>query len=184
MHRTIAAEELVEAADHLVRRVHAGLPESGLVRVAEELREVARETDERCRIISRPRLTWHLAAVVLITLTLAVAMVRVFESLIIGVVFLAAATALVAGQEMRRKRDHAAIAINELRTLAYSVDGHQLTSDPKTAIHDYCSEMLALVSRIAELYVQSSRLHGGWRGRARGLHSATAAGLVPTPHRS
>jgi hypothetical protein len=184
MHRTIAAEEIVEAADHLVKRVHADLPESGLARVAEEIREVARETEERCRIISRPNLTLHLVAVMLIALALTFAIVQVFESLMSGVVFFAAVTALLVSQEMRRKRGHAAIAINELRALGYMVDRHQLSRDPKTGNHDFSGEMLALVSRIADLYVQSSRLRSGWRGRDRGLHSATAAGLVPTPHRS
>jgi len=68
-------------------------------------------------------------------------------------------------------------AIHELRSMAHVVDMHQLTKDPVTLLDqryrtasspdtrsmtpfelarylDYCSEMLALISKIAALYVQ------------------------------
>jgi hypothetical protein len=79
--------------------------------------------------------------------------------------------------ETRLKRGRALSAINELRALAHIIDMHQLTKDPETTLRrnpttdvsparnlspfelsrylDYCSELLALVSKVGALYVQS-----------------------------
>jgi hypothetical protein len=78
--------------------------------------------------------------------------------------------------ELRLKRRRALQAIHELRVISHIIDMHQLTKDPEriaarsqdTASSpkrtmtdfelnrylDYCSEMLALVGKIAVLYVQ------------------------------
>ena len=74
------------------------------------------------------------------------------------------------------KRSRALKAIHELRAMAHIVDMHQLTKDPESYFGrgqpsgsprrremtpfelnrylDYCSETLALISKIAALYVQ------------------------------
>lgn len=79
--------------------------------------------------------------------------------------------------ETRIKRARALKAIHELRALAHIVDMHQLTKDPEKLLSplpntasspkrtmtkpelsrylDYCSEMLALISKISALYVQN-----------------------------
>ncbi len=54
MYRTIRADKVVDTASSLRTRVHARFPESGLLRVADELLDIARESQERCRAISRP----------------------------------------------------------------------------------------------------------------------------------
>ena len=78
--------------------------------------------------------------------------------------------------ENRIKRNRALIAIHELRAMAHIVDMHQLTKDPERLMSpredtpsspervmsapelgrylDYCSELLALTSKIAALFVQ------------------------------
>src|SRR5207244_3214974 len=78
--------------------------------------------------------------------------------------------------ENRIKRRRALKAIHELRALAHIIDMHQLTKDPEsyfapkqgtapnikrpmTAFElnrylDYCGEALALISKIAALYIQ------------------------------
>lgn len=80
--------------------------------------------------------------------------------------------------EKRYKRARALAAIHELRSLAHIIDMHQLTKDPERLVIsrqsmgtqaspklgmsqfelrrylDYCSEMLALIGKIAALYVQ------------------------------
>jgi hypothetical protein len=78
--------------------------------------------------------------------------------------------------EGRLKRAKALAAVHELRSLAHIVDMHQLTKDPEelatllppTASSpqrtmsdselvrylDYCTEMLALISKVGALYVQ------------------------------
>ena len=103
--------------------------------------------------------------------------IQASESLLGDVVFLGAAIAFLLTLETRRKRGRALDAINELRALAHIIDMHQLTKDPEMVLGhhaptaaaparnmtafelnrylDYCSEMLALVSKIAALYVQS-----------------------------
>ena len=103
--------------------------------------------------------------------------IQASESLLGDFVFLGAAIAFLVTLETRVKRGRALAAINELRALAHIIDMHQLTKDPEMVFAghattaasparklspfelnrylDYCSEMLALVSKIAALYVQS-----------------------------
>lgn len=91
-----------------------------------------------------------------------------------SVVFIGAAIIFLVSWENRIKRERALKAIHELRAMAHIVDMHQLTKDPESYFVpggpanvkrsmtsfemnrylDYCSEMLALISKIAALYVQ------------------------------
>lgn len=79
--------------------------------------------------------------------------------------------------ETRLKRQRALKAIHELRSIAHIIDMHQLTKDPERIVAgapldtatvkrpqnpaelirylDYCSDLLALISKIAALYVQN-----------------------------
>lgn len=92
------------------------------------------------------------------------------------VFFLTAGLVLIAGLELRRKRGRCLQALHQLRALAHVVDMHQLTKDPELALVpglataasptrtltpfelfrylDYCSEMLALMGKLAALYAQ------------------------------
>jgi len=103
--------------------------------------------------------------------------VQALDSSISSVVFVGAAILFFLGWENRIKRGRALKAIHELRALAHIVDMHQLTKDPEsyaaqgtltTRIRkrtmtpfelnrylDYCSDALALISKIAALYAQS-----------------------------
>jgi hypothetical protein len=91
-----------------------------------------------------------------------------------SVVFIGAAIIFLVSWENRIKRERALKAIHELRAMAHIVDMHQLTKDPESYFVpggpanvkrsmtsfelnrylDYCSEALALISKIAALYVQ------------------------------
>jgi len=93
-----------------------------------------------------------------------------------SVVFIGAAILFLVSWENRIKRGRALKAIHELRALAHIVDMHQLPKDPESAFKsapramdatrralspfelnrylDYCSESLALISKVAALYVQ------------------------------
>jgi hypothetical protein len=96
------------------------------------------------------------------------------EAGISSIAFMGAAVFFLVTMESRVKRLRAVRAIRELRGMAHLVDMHQLVKDPKdprltgtdTASSpkqmspyemyrylDYCSEMLALLSKIAQLYV-------------------------------
>ena len=102
--------------------------------------------------------------------------VQALEASISSVVFVGAAIIFLISWENRIKRNRALKAIHELRAMAHIVDMHQLTKDPESYIGqgprigsperrvmtpfelnrylDYCSESLALISKIAALYVQ------------------------------
>ena len=102
--------------------------------------------------------------------------VQALDSSIGSVVFVGAAILFFISWEARIKRDRALKAIHELRALAHIVDMHQLTKDPESCFTqsqsasgprkrtmtpfelnrylDYCSDALALISKIAALYVQ------------------------------
>jgi hypothetical protein len=92
------------------------------------------------------------------------------------VVFLGIAIFFLLTLENRLKRRRALKAIHVLRSLAHIIDMHQLTKDPErltsaaldtasspkrtltafelTRYLDYCSELLAIISKIAAVYVQ------------------------------
>jgi hypothetical protein len=102
--------------------------------------------------------------------------IQALESSISSVVFIGAAILFLVSCENRIKRKRALEAIHELRAMAHIVDMHQLTKDPESYFApgpktissprramtrfelnrylDYCSEALALISKIAALYVQ------------------------------
>jgi len=92
-------------------------------------------------------------------------------------ILLAAAIYFLVTIERRMKRNRALTALHELRSLAHIIDMHQLTKDPEVfgaeweptsasparseltpfqleRYLDYCSEMLAVLSKVAALYVQ------------------------------
>ena len=101
--------------------------------------------------------------------------VQALDASISSVVFVGAAILFLISWENRIKRSRALKAIHELRALAHIIDMHQLTKDPEsyfqrpltapppkrsmtpfelTRYLDYCSDGLALISKIAALHVQ------------------------------
>ena len=98
------------------------------------------------------------------------------EAAINEVVFLGIAVFFFVTLENRLKRRRALKAIHVLRSIAHIIDMHQLTKDPEriivvrqasqpatrrpltpaelTRYLDFCSDLLALISKIAALYVQ------------------------------
>jgi len=92
-------------------------------------------------------------------------------------ILLGVAIYFLVGLESRIKRNRALKAIHVLRSMSHIIDMHQLTKDPErlsgtpqdtpsspqrrmtpfelTRYLDYCSEMLAVISKIAALYVQN-----------------------------
>ncbi len=98
------------------------------------------------------------------------------EALVNDAVFVAIAIYFLLGLEARQKRARALSALHVLRSLAHIVDMHQLTKDPENIIAggprtpsspertmtafeltrylDYSTELLAIISKVAALYVQ------------------------------
>ena len=101
---------------------------------------------------------------------------QTLEAGINDIVLIGAALFFFGSVETRLKRSRALHALHELRSLAHVIDMHQLTKDPERALKrgtrtpsspreefslfelsrylDYCSEMLALIGKIAALYLQ------------------------------
>ena len=99
--------------------------------------------------------------------------IQTLDSSIASVVFIGATILFFLSWETRLKRRRALDAIHELRAMAHIIDMHQLTKHPESCFApqssaakriltpfelnrylDYCSEALALISKIAALYVQ------------------------------
>jgi hypothetical protein len=102
----------------------------------------------------------------------------VTQNAIQDVVFVGIAVIFLLTVESRLRRRGALAGLRELRSLAHVIDMHQLTKDPDSVMHperrtahspdrtldqfelsrylDYCSEMLALTSKLAALYAQRS----------------------------
>jgi hypothetical protein len=102
--------------------------------------------------------------------------IQALDASIGSVVFIGAAILFFVSWENRIKRGRALKAVHELRAMAHIVDMHQLTKDPENYFgratrpvkspkremtpfelnryFDYCNDSLALISKIAALYVQ------------------------------
>jgi hypothetical protein len=98
------------------------------------------------------------------------------EAAVNNLVFVAIAIYFLLGVEARLKRMRALKELHVLRSMAHVVDMHQLTKDPERLLHggsdtasspkrdmtafqlarylDYSSELLAIVSKVAAIYVQ------------------------------
>ena len=103
--------------------------------------------------------------------------IQVLEAGINDVILIGAALFFLLTLEKRIKRSRALKDLHELRSLAHVVDMHQLTKDPDRVFTqrratssspqhtlsaydlgrylDYCSELLAVVGKLAALYVQN-----------------------------
>ena len=106
-------------------------------------------------------------------------LVQGLDAAVNEIILFGAATFFLLNLENRLKRRQALKAIHALRSMAHIIDMHQLTKDPDrlrgtesdtpssperkmtsfelTRYLDYCSEMLAIISKIAALYVQDFR---------------------------
>jgi hypothetical protein len=103
-------------------------------------------------------------------------LVQVLEAFVNDLVFVGVAIYFLWNVEVRGKRKRALEALHVLRSIAHIIDMHQLTKDPERLIArgldtasspertmtpfeltrylDYSSEMLAIISKVAALYVQ------------------------------
>jgi len=95
------------------------------------------------------------------------------EAGVSNLVFFAVAIFFLLSLESRAKRRLALRGLNELRSIAHVIDMHQLTKDPPSSRRpdatresimsrvemaqylDYCSELLAVTSKLAALHIQA-----------------------------
>ena len=147
-YRTLDVGLLVEGLEELARRITERFPDSGLSRVAGELRDVASESADRVETIRKPAFGLRFAMWALVVMMTGpllyvafddgvrlpsdfVSFVGVLEAALGAIVFLGAAVIYLLSVETRIKRTRALEALHELRSLAHIVDLHQLTKDPE-----------------------------------------------------
>jgi hypothetical protein len=117
-------------------------------------------------------LTILLVAIAVVAIRSPVAMtvgevIQTIEAAVNDVVFFGIAVFFLMSIETRVKRRRALEVLHELRSLAHIVDMHQLTKDPALLTTegemspadlgrylDFCSDILALISKVAALLVQ------------------------------
>jgi hypothetical protein len=150
MYRHLNAEYIISTSVTLGNRIRERFPDASLVRVSEELLEVARESSVRVKRLRRPR--WLLRiAVLLVVLGIGALMAAtaysVRGSLQVGaleitsllqgldagvneIILLSIALFFLFSLEGRFKRRQALRALHQLRSIAHVIDMHQLTKDP------------------------------------------------------
>jgi hypothetical protein len=182
--RPLSTEKLVETAEKLYGRVMGRFPDAGLARVASTLVDICRDAVQKAEEIQRP-IWWLrislvvltvavFAAVVLFTFTLnhppLEQVVQIVQWAGGALAYLGAGAWFLFTLETTIKRYRAIEAIHELRALAHIIDMHQLAKTPDGDIAaggvilddmkmrrylQYCTELLAILSKIGQLYVQN-----------------------------
>jgi hypothetical protein len=174
--------KITETLEKLHARIEHRFPNSGLGQTCSDLIEFSKQTPLVTAEINKPIiwLRWSIGAfitLVLLALVFSISSVNLtFEKLEITslislleattneIVLIAAGIFSLSTIETRVKRARVVDALNKLRSVAHIVDMKQLSKDPddpKSELTDlqlgryldYCSEMLALISKIAFLYV-------------------------------
>lgn len=188
-------QKIIATAEALHRRISERFPDSGLSRLAREVHEVSRRAAQTSVGLAAPVL-WVRGLVALGSVLAVGAFVgslfflqgttKVFSSVaeffqgldafLNELVFIGLALLFLFTIENRIKRNRALKSLYLLRSLAHTVDMHQLTKDPDrvagadhdtpssprrvltpfelTRYLDYCTELLALLSKLAALHTQ------------------------------
>lgn len=148
MYRELSAPLTTKTIETLRRRISERFPDSGLLRVCEELLAVAQEAEAKSERIGRPNLWLRLLVAVVIAGALLVGayglvgvdlklsrtgigdIIQVADSAFNTIVVIGAALLFLVTVENRVKRYRALEALHELRSLAHVIDMHQLGKDP------------------------------------------------------
>ncbi len=178
----LQATKITETLQKLHARIEHRFPNSGLGETCKDLILFSQQTSQVTAEIVKPNRWLRLIiglflTVVLLVLILTISSINLsVSSLSLGdlvglleattneIVLLAAGVFSLTTIETRVKRTKVVDALNRLRSVAHIVDMKQLSKDPDdpnsplTDLElgrylDYCSEMLALISKIAFLYV-------------------------------
>jgi hypothetical protein len=180
--RNLDPQKLVKTAGELSEWMAREFPNSHLTHVAQEVNLLTQEAVARAEKIRRPNL-WLRSGIVAILAVMMVAVIwqvyahswtelLQFVDVTKGVgIYLLSALVFLVTLEIRLKRRKALRAVHQLRAMAHIIDMHQLAKDPvigefredhpdklKEKVNQYlhtCTVLLALVSKIGQLYVEN-----------------------------
>lgn len=146
--RELKPEKVIFTAKALQSRITSAFPDSNLSLVCKELVDLANESTERAKWMSRPIVALR-AAVWLVLIGFAALclyafsiyqiqdgpasisdLVQAVEAATNEVILLGAGIFFLLGLEQRLKRARGLEALHELRSMAHIIDMHQLTKDP------------------------------------------------------
>lgn len=149
-YRKLDLHKTIETLELLKLRIEDRFPESGLSKVCEELRDIAKESTATIKFISKPIYWLRIGFGIVIVAGLGalvysislleisieeiklVDLVQAAEASVNDVIFIGAAIYFLFRTETILKRKKALKALHELRTIAHVIDMHQLTKDPKS----------------------------------------------------
>lgn len=181
---TLEPDKLEATIRKVAARIGERFPGSGLASQADALVKIADEACTRGERIRAPRWGLRaisgaslalLAAALIFVIheakpptwpVAAVELAQGIDAALSTLILVGAAIAFVATLELRLKRKQALDALHELRVLAHVIDMHQLGKDPVQgpdqaelafALNAYlneCSDLLALIGKVAAFYVQ------------------------------
>lgn len=153
MYRRLQADLIVKTLENLDARVRERFPDSGLSRVAAELCETARRTEDRIVRVRRPDgwlrvlIAIGIAGIFLIATAGAIVLVRIargspdiadllqgVDAAVNEIILIGVAVFFLSSLEKRIRRRRILGALHELRSLAHVIDAHQLTKDPEQAL--------------------------------------------------
>ncbi len=147
-YRNLASQNVVETLSILGQRINERFPNSGLLRVCEELTRMAEQTTERAEKIARPNIlllagSWALvafgAAMIVwlgskaLTLEASTELTNVMQGVDAAVsllIVLGGGAFYLSTLEGRLRRGAVLKALHEFRSIAHVIDMHQLTKDP------------------------------------------------------
>ena len=146
----LSPDSILETISNLERRIFQRFPDSGLLQVCKEFKNLAIQSEKLARQLEPPiwpvRIVTILAAGLLLFVAIGAVMVvaerfsintndisellQATEAGINELIFLGLALYFLIGLETRIKRHTALQALHRLRSIAHVVDMHQLTKDP------------------------------------------------------
>ncbi len=151
-YRTLDPDKIVQTLEKLHLRILERFPEAGLAKVCKELEQVASETRDRTRALTKPNEILRLSTAVVIIVGLGLiayvgsiidyknssdnlfGVLQGIEALMNIIVLMGAAIFFLTTVESRWKRHKAIGHLHELRTIVHVIDMHQLTKDPSTTL--------------------------------------------------
>jgi hypothetical protein len=177
--KTLDQAEIVKTSHRLAEWMSKEFPRAHLTQVALEVRLLTQEAVARAEVIRRPNV-WLRAGIAAILATIVVALgwqvyARPLDELLHFIditkgagIYLLSALVFLVTLEIRLKRRKALQAVHELRAMAHIIDMHQMDKDPvfwdespdrpPPRINQYlhaCTALLALVSKLGQLYVEN-----------------------------